>query len=139
MKRLLRAQASLHASVVRFFSSLAQYAVRNPKRVVGLATLVTVAALPGIWKLKLRTDGHALVAQNAPEVIYDRRIRDQFGIEDDVVVLIRSEHPDGIFNPGTVRLIRDLTKDLQGLAGINPSNAIGLATEEAKMQEVTIS
>ena len=50
-------------------------------------------------RLKLRTDGHALVSQNAPEVIYDKNIRDQFGIEDQMVVLIRSGHADGVFNP----------------------------------------
>jgi hypothetical protein len=80
-------------------------------------------------RLKLRTDGHALVSEKAPEVIYDKSIRDQFGIKDEIVVLIRSDHPDGIFNPGTVRLIRDLTAEFARLPGVNASDIMSLATE----------
>jgi hypothetical protein len=43
------------------------------------------------------------------------------------VVLIRSDHPDGIFNPGTVRLIRDLTAEFARLPGVNASDIMSLA------------
>jgi len=33
-------------------------------------------------RLTLRTDGHALVSKDAPEVLYDGAVREQFGIED---------------------------------------------------------
>ena len=57
-----------HALVVGFFRLLARCAIRHPKQVLFVAALVTLAAAPGILRLKLRTDGHALVSPTAPEV-----------------------------------------------------------------------
>ena len=92
----------LHQWIVGFFAALARYSIHHPKRVIVIAVAVTLAVAPGALRLTLRTDGHALVSENAPAVLYDRSIREQFGIEDPVVVLIRSAHPDGIFNSATI-------------------------------------
>ena len=115
--------------VVRLFGALSQCAIRQPRRVLVIATLVTLAAAPGIFRLKLRTDGHALVAPNAPEVLYDKAVREKFGIEDQMVVVIRSHDPNGVFNPATLQLVRDLTAALAKLPGIGKSNLMSLATE----------
>lgn len=118
-----------HALAAGFFSSVSRWAIRHPKRVLFAAALLTLAAAPGILRLKLRTDGHALVSRDAPEVRFDKSIRDRFGIEDEVVVLIRSGGSDGIFNPGTVQLIRTLTAKFKAMPGVNPGNVMSLATE----------
>ena len=115
--------------VVRLFGALSQCAIRQPRRVLVIAALVTLAAVPGIFRLKLRTDGHALVAPNAPEVLYDKAVREKFGIEDQMVVVIRSRDPNGVFNPATLQLVRDLTAALAKLPGIGKSNLMSLATE----------
>jgi uncharacterized protein len=119
----------LHEATVRFFSALSFGAIRHPWRVLTVAALVTLAAAPGLWRLRLRTDGHALIAPNAPEVRTDQAIRADFGIEDQVVVLVHTDRPEGIFNPGTLTLVRQLTADLARLPGINVSNLLSLATE----------
>ena len=119
----------LHALVVKLFGSLSLHAIRRPGRVLVLAGLVILAAAPGVARLKLRTDGHALVSPNAPEVLYDQSIRDKFGIQDQLVVLIRSERPEGIFNSAIVQLLRELTAELKKLPDINPANVLSLATE----------
>ena len=80
-------------------------------------------------RLKLRTDGRALVSPNAPEVHLDKSIRSAFGIEDETIVAVRATGTNGIFNPHTLQLVRDLTADFRQLPGINPSNVISLATE----------
>jgi predicted RND superfamily exporter protein len=115
--------------VVGCFSSLARYAILYPRRTCIIAFLLALVVAPGSLRLKLRTDGHALVSTSAPEVIYDRTIRDQFGIQDNIVVLVRSDHADGIFNPGTLQLVRDLTAEFVRLPGINPVAVVSLATE----------
>ena len=69
---------------------------------------MTLAAAPGVLRLKLRTDGHALVTPSAPEVVEDKAIRERFGLEDQVVVLIRAPQPGGVFNPHTLQLVRDI-------------------------------
>ena len=63
--------ARLHAWVVSGFRSLAAWAVRSPKRALVIAALVTLAAAPGVARLKLRTDGHALVTETDPAVLFE--------------------------------------------------------------------
>jgi hypothetical protein len=127
--RLLNAGLKLRELVVGFFRALSHHAIRHPKRVLLIAALVTLVAAPGIWRLKLLVTGHAFVSPTAPEVVYDKSIRDQFGIEDQVVVLVHSDLPEGIFNPGTVQLIRDLAEVFTRIPGVGASNVMSLATE----------
>ena len=119
----------LHHLAVGFFGALSRLAILHPRRVLLFAALITLAAAPGVLRLKLRTDGHALVDRNAPEVRYDRTLRQEFGLDDQIVVLVRSTHPDGIFNPATLQLVRDLTAELAKIAGINSNTILSLATE----------
>ena len=127
--RLFRGQIKLQERLVRFFGSLSRQAIAHPIRVLVMAAVVMLAAAPGIARLKLRTDGHALVSPTAPEVMYDQTIRDRFGIEDPIIVVVRSSDRDGIFNPATVQLIRELTAELARMPGVNPTNVMSLATE----------
>jgi predicted RND superfamily exporter protein len=127
--RWFKVHLKLQPLVVGFFNSLSLHAIRQPKRVIIIAALITLAAAPGLLRLKLRTDGHALVSPTAPEVLADKAVRGHFGIHDQLVVLIRSRHADGIFNPATLQLIRDLTAAFQQLPGVAPSDVMSLATE----------
>ena len=123
------AQLKLHRGVVAFFGSLAHFAILEPKRVLLITVLVTLLAAPGLRLLHLRTDGHALVSPQAPETIYDRFIREKFGIQDQIVVLVHSLGAGGIFNKRTLQLVRELTADFAALPEIGASNVTSLATE----------
>jgi hypothetical protein len=91
--------------------------------------LATIAIAPGIARLRLRTDGHALVPERAPAVRLDREVRSGFGIRDPILVLIRSRDPSGIFNPRTLHLTADLTAALARIPGLDSTNVRSLATE----------
>ena len=71
------AEIKLQKLIVSSFSSLASFAILHPASVLAIATAVTLAAAPGMLRLKLRTDGHALVPSRAPEVVYDKEIRSE--------------------------------------------------------------
>lgn len=105
------------------------YSIRHPKTVIALAMLATLAAAPGVLRLKLRTDGHALIPASAPEIAIDRAIRDEFLVRDPVVIVISSDHRDGIFNAGTLRLVQNLTKEFQDLPDVRSEDVFSLATE----------
>jgi len=113
----------------RIFTALAACSISHPKKALAFALLLALLAAPGIARLKLRTDGHALVSPTAPEVVYDKSIRAKFGIEDQIVVLIHADGPDGIFNPGTLQLVRDLTAEFTRISGVNSNTLTSLATE----------
>jgi hypothetical protein len=127
--RLFKPPNKLHVQFVSPFRWLSHYAIRHPRLVLALAVAVTLAAAPGMLRLKLRTDGHALVSPTAPEVLADKAVRDHFGIRDQLVVLIRPSNTNGIFNPATLQLVRDLTAEFKQLPGVAPSDVMSLATE----------
>ena len=109
--RLFNPLHKLPVLFISLFRWLSHYAIRHPRLGLVLVAVVTLAAAPGILRLKLRTDGHALVSPAAPEVLADKAIRDHFGIHDQLVVLIQPGNTNGIFNPATLQLVRDLTAE----------------------------
>lgn len=110
-------------------SGLSQFSIKHPGWVITPAVLVTLAAAPGVFRLQLRTDGHALVPPDAPEIRTDRAVRDAFSVRDPVVILIRSNHPDGTFNAHTLELVQELTDEFREIPGIRPEDLFSLATE----------
>lgn len=107
--------------------------VRHPLRVLIAAAVLTAVALSGLWRLELRTDGHALVPQHAPEVVTDRSIRERFDVLDPIVIVLEARDPQGIFEPRYLALVAELTGRIQaldGAGGIDPAQVTSLATEK---------
>ncbi|MCP4246564.1 MAG: MMPL family transporter [bacterium] len=110
---------------------LYRYSIAHPLRVLLLASLVTAAAAPGALRLQLRTDGHALVPDGAPEIRFDQSIRDLFNTPDLIVVVIHSGHLDGVFNAQTLRLVQELSDRLAYIEGLRGIDLFSLATEKS--------
>ena len=123
------ARLKLKRWIVGFFGGLSRSAIRRPKQTLAVAALLTLAAAPGVLRLQLRTDGHALIPPHAPEIQYDRTIRHQFDIPDQLVVLVQPHQTNDIFNPGTVQLVRELSAEFLKIPGVTPAHVISLATE----------
>ena len=104
-------------------------AIRFPITTIAVGFGLTLAIAPGVLRLKLRTDGHALAPQGAPEILIDEQIRRDFGLDDPIVVLIQSEHPEGIFNCETLELVDRLTQAFLAMDGVRASSVFSLATE----------
>ncbi len=92
--------------------------------------MVLAAAAAGLPRLELRTDGRALVPAGAPAVHADLEIRERFGIRDPIAVVLGSDHPGGVFNPATLRRVRDLTAAYLRLHGVRPVDVLSLATAQ---------
>ena len=108
---------------------LHRFSIRHPRWVLSVALLVTLAIAPGMFRLRLRTDGHALVPPRAAAVLTDREVRREFGVTDPLVVLLRPRDAAGILNPATLRLVARLTLELGRLPGVDSSSIRSLATE----------
>jgi len=107
----------------------ARGSIRHPRRTLLWTCLAVLAAAPGLLRLELRTDGHALVPPDDPAVLIDAEVRQHFQLSDPIVVLVRSRHPEGIYNLATLELVRRLTEVLGNLEGVDPAQIQSLATE----------
>lgn len=103
--------------------------LRRPWLVIVAFALATLAALPGLLRLELRTDGHALVPADDPAVVIDAEVRERFHLRDPLVILIESSHPDGVLNPRTLHSVQEISRILSRLPGVAPEDVISLATE----------
>ncbi|MFN0058957.1 MAG: efflux RND transporter permease subunit [Planctomycetota bacterium] len=112
-----------------FFGWLSELAQRYPLRFVAGVIIVLAASLPGLWRLELRTDGHALVPRDAPEAAVDAAVRKKFGITDPLIVLVRTEVAGGILTQACLDLVARLSTDLAKLDGIAVGSVRSLATE----------
>src|SRR5438034_32068 len=106
----------MRQAVAWSFAALARLSIQYPKTTITLVALIVACSLPGLWRLRLNTDGRALLSPTAPEVVFDNQIRSKFGIEDQIIVLIQSDK--GIFDAGTLQLVRDLTGEFTKLPGV---------------------
>ena len=112
------------------FDRLAYYSIDNPRRVIVAFVVLVLLAAPGLFRLQLRTDGHALVPPGDPAVELDAQVRRHFGLRDPIVVVVQTPRPNGIFNTDTLRRVHDLTAVLTKLDGVPPGGVTSLATEK---------
>ncbi len=110
-------------------ASLPAASLARPRRTLLFAVALVAAAVPGILRLELRTDGHALVPPDSPAVRFDAEVRQHFELRDPIVVSVESSRPEGIFELGVLRRVRELSERLAGLEGIEAGQVMSLATE----------
>ncbi len=104
--------------------SITQFSVNRPRLVTGIMVLVTgilalVAVLPSIWPetfsmlypVKVDTDPENMLSANEPVRIYHHDMKEELSLHDMVVVgIVNESHPDGVFNPESLRKIYELTE-----------------------------
>lgn len=108
---------------------LHRFAIDHPARTLAAGLLLFLAIAPGLLKLRISTDGRALVPADAPALIEDRAIREEFGVLDPIVVEVESSGAQGIYNAHTLALVADVSRELAQIPGVHPSDVLGLATE----------
>ncbi len=115
---------------IEAWGRLAQRSIDRPRRAIAIMAALTLLAAPGLLRLELRTDGHALVPPDDPAVHVDAEVRERFGLRDQVLAVVVTDHPDGIYNAATLRRLAELTSALEEIAGIGPDHVMSLATEK---------
>jgi len=109
--------------------SAVRQAIRRPTGTILVLVALTLAAGAGLWRLELRMDGHALVPPRDPTVLFDQEVREHFGIRDPLILLVETRHPQGIFNPATLRRVQHISDRVTGLEEIGSEHVMSLATE----------
>lgn len=103
---------------------------RRPALVLAVSFGLTLAAASGLWRLELRTDGDALRDPGALEVLQDHKIRDRFGVENEILVVIDRRCAGCALEPATLSWLVQLHRELAMLPGLEPGDVLSLATEQ---------
>jgi predicted RND superfamily exporter protein len=119
----------LPSSIDRGFAGWLRFVQGRPWTTLAAVTLLTLAATAGMSRLELRMDGRALVPPDSPVIAFDREVREVFGVRDPLVILLESRRPEGIWHPGFLRRLIDVTEAVRGIERIPDEQIVSLATE----------
>ena len=113
------------AWVRRFFS----FVVSHPVPVLVIGAVVALVLGSGAFRLTRNTSPDAFIPPNHPALAAKQRVDAMFGLADPIAVGVIRDAPGGVFNPKTLALIQDLTREIKKLPHIGPADVFSLATE----------
>jgi predicted RND superfamily exporter protein len=106
----------------RFFSKF----LNSPLILIILPLILFIAAASFIPTIVKDTRGDAFLSPENPALLYRERVRDQFGLNDPVVVAIKAD----IYTPEVLQLLSDLTSTIQDIENVKEDKVFSLATEK---------
>lgn len=77
---------------------------------------------------RMETDLDKYMPQDHPAFVYSDQAEEWFNIKDGILIAV--EHPAGIYNTATLDKIREMTKALQQMPGIQPQDVTSLYTAD---------
>lgn len=104
-------------------------ALDRPWLTLACCVFLVVANAPGVLQLQIRTDGHALVPEQAAAVKIDAEVRELFDLEDPLAVTLETSHTAGIFNAASLAGFVELARAIEDNFAAD-SQVISLASEK---------
>ena len=103
--------------------------IKHPWLIMSLSLIISLGFM-GLIKTKARmeTDLDKYMPQEHPAFVYSNQAEDWFNIKDGIIIAI--ENPGGIFNPGTIKKVKDMTRALGKFEEINKNDVTSLYTAE---------
>ena len=103
--------------------------LRKPVLVLITILLISIAFFMVMKQnSRMETDLDKYMPQEHPAFIYSNQAEKWFNIKDGIIIAIENEN--GIYNPGTLKKIKDLTKKLQKMKEIEKSDVTSLYTAD---------
>ncbi len=129
---------------MNFRETITDFSTKRPRIVVAVVLAVTVvvlllAAVPSIWPktfgglhpITIDTDPENMLPPDEPVRIFHNRMKKELSLYDMVVVgIVNDKHPDGVFNPETLRNIYELTAYAKTLNWEEDGQQIGVVVAD---------
>lgn len=106
-----------------------QRILRFPKLLLVVILLISIVFFSVMRKnTRMETDLDEYMPQKHPAFVYSNRAEEWFNIQDGVIIAI--ENRDGIYNTGTLKKVKELTKKLQKMDEIEKDDVTSLYTAD---------
>lgn len=110
---------------------VARFCIGNRVQVVVVIGFVTLVLLFFALRQEVHTKFADLVPGDHPYILTHETYKESFGGSNIVSILVRSQKGD-IFQRPVLETIRDITRDLRGITGVNEFQIISLASKKLK-------
>ena len=92
-------------------SRLIQFPIVHPKLITTLMVLFTLALGVMIAKVHVDTDPENMLSEDEAVRVFHNKMKKEFTLHDVLVLgVVNETHPDGVFNPGTLAHVHELTE-----------------------------
>ncbi|MBF0244068.1 MAG: MMPL family transporter, partial [Planctomycetes bacterium] len=82
----------------------------RPKLTISLIALITLLLSTLIVKVQVDTDPENMLSENEAVRVFNHLTKKEFTLHDVVVLgIVNEKHPDGVFNPETLKRVKELT------------------------------
>lgn len=115
----------------RISERVAQFCIGHRVRVVVVIGLVTLVLLAFALRQEVHTTFADLVPADHPYILTHETYKESFGGSNIVTIMVRSRDGD-IFQRPVLESIRDITRDLREISGVNEFQIISLASKKLK-------
>ncbi|MFT7560760.1 MAG: putative RND superfamily exporter protein [Flavobacteriales bacterium] len=106
------------------------WVTNRPKTFFALGLISIAICLTFFTQLKIDPRAESFLPADSAALLYREKVEDIFGLTDPMVIAIKSNHADGVFNPTTLALVQWLTDQVHEIPGIDTDRIISLATED---------
>jgi len=110
--------------------------LKNIKKILDYSWLaiLIIVVITGIFifamksNIRMETDLDKYMPQKHPAFVYSNQAEELFEIKDGIIIAI--ENSEGIYNEGTLQKVKDLTKEIQNMEGIEKNDVTSLYTAD---------
>jgi hypothetical protein len=96
---------------MKFSDALLQFPLRRPKLLIVLMTALTLLLAGMIISVRVDTDPENMLAEDEAVRVFHHLTKKEFALHDMVVLgVVNETHPDGVFNPATLKHVQELTE-----------------------------
>ena len=97
--------------------------------VLGIVVIISVGFFAVMRSnTRMETDLDKYMPQKHPAFVYSNQAEEWFNIKDGIIIAI--ENKNGVYNPGTLKKVKDLTKELQKMKEIEKRDVTSLYTAD---------
>jgi len=102
---------------MKFGSNIIQFSINRPKTVTAIMLLATIILGAMISMVRVDTDPENMLSENEAVRVFHNQTKKEFTLNDVVVLgIVNEEDPDGVFNPATLKHVKELTDFAKGLS-----------------------
>jgi len=114
-----------------FFLKIVGFSVDRPKTVLLAMLAVTVFFLALVPGIKVDTDPENMLAEDEEVRVTHREVKKTFGLHDSFVLgVVDDSNPDGVFTPGTLERIAEVSREIMKIDGVIAADLISPVTTD---------
>jgi len=106
-----------------------EFVTAHPYPILAFMALIALVGLIYMFSLTRETHPDAFIPSDLPALLLKQDVDKRFDLMEPLMVAVVSDGPHGVFVPGTIELIRDLSRAIQQMPEVDSADVMSLATE----------